>query len=127
MFLPILRIMMMKLHRWRFRLSLCIAFLQLPPLFVVLIAEEIMVHLKIHQAHRGNVVKFLVLFEYIFQAFPVSSSLTKSRDQACGVLLHKRLFLAIVDWIGNDSDASAKFTEFSHGWLDYKVDEAHLA
>jgi hypothetical protein len=39
----------------------------------------------------------------------------------------RRLFLAVVTGIGNDSDTSANFTEFSHSWLDDKVDEANLA
>jgi hypothetical protein len=35
--------------------------------------------------------------------------------------------MAVVTRIGNDSDASAKLSEFPHGWLDDKIDEAHLA
>ena len=81
-FLPLLRLMVMVLQRWSVRLSLGNSFPQLPPLFVVLIAEEFMVHMKIHHAHSGHVIELLVLFEYIPKAIPVGSSLAKSCDQA---------------------------------------------
>jgi hypothetical protein len=35
--------------------------------------------------------------------------------------------MAVVTRVGNDSDASAKLSEFPHGGLDDKIDEAQLA
>jgi len=117
--------MAMMLQRFRIRLSLGLGFSSLAPLFVVLIAEEFMVHVKI--PHRGHVVEFLELLEYVPQAIPVGSRLAKSRDQACGTWWHRCLLYAVVTCVGNNSDASAKLSEFPHGGLDDKVDEAHLA